>query len=110
MSLDEILAFNQAQGDPIEGFIELDEALVGLPKEGELWAEIVTPRGVIDCKLFEGLTPLTVANFVALARGLQPWYDRDLDQWVEGEPYYDGTTFHRVIPGFMIQGGDPTAT
>ncbi|NVB41636.1 peptidylprolyl isomerase [Pseudenhygromyxa sp. WMMC2535] len=110
MSLDEILAFNQAQGDPVDGFFELEDALAGIEGSGELWAEIVTPRGVIDCKLFEALTPSTVANFVGLARGLRPWYDSDLDQWIEGEPYYDGTTFHRVIPGFMIQGGDPTGT
>lgn len=112
MSLDEIRAYNEAQGDPVEGFVELDVALAGIPgpADGELWAEIVTNRGVIDCRLFERLTPVTVANFVALSRGLRPWYDRDADAWVDGEPYYDGSTFHRVIPGFMIQGGDPTAT
>ncbi|MFO7561298.1 MAG: peptidylprolyl isomerase [Enhygromyxa sp.] len=110
MSLDEILEFNAAQGDPVEGFFTLDQALAGLPGEGELWVEFVTARGVIDCRLYEQLTPYTVANFVGLARGLRPWYDRDDDDWLEGVPYYDNTTFHRVIPGFMIQGGDPTAT
>lgn len=110
MTLDEIAEFNAAQGDPVKGFFGLDQALAGIPGEGELWVEFVTARGVIDCRLFEQLTPSTVANFVGLARGLRPWYDRDLDEWVTGEPYYDGTTFHRVIPGFMIQGGDPTAT
>lgn len=109
MTLDEIVEFNAAQGDPVRGFFTLDEALADLPGEGELWVEFVTPRGVIDCLLHEQLTPYTVANFVGLARGLRPWYDRDLDEWVEA-PYYDGTTFHRVIPGFMIQGGDPTGT
>jgi peptidyl-prolyl cis-trans isomerase A (cyclophilin A) len=109
MTLDEILEFNQAQGDPLEGFFTLVQALDGLPGEGELWVEFVTARGVIDCRLHEQLTPYTVANFVGLARGLRPWYDRDLDEWIT-TPYYDGTTFHRVIPGFMIQGGDPTAT
>jgi peptidyl-prolyl cis-trans isomerase A (cyclophilin A) len=110
MSISELVEFNAAQGDPVEGFFELDEALAGIPGEGELWVEFVTRRGVMDCRLYEQLTPLTVANFVGLARGLRPWYDRDLDEWVTGEPYYDDTTFHRVIPGFMIQGGDPTAT
>lgn len=109
MSLDEIVAFNQAQGDPVEGFFTLEQALAELPSEGELWVEFVTARGVIDCLLHEQLTPYTVANFVGLARGLRPWYDRDLDEWIT-QPYYDGTSFHRVIPGFMIQGGDPTAT
>jgi len=46
-----------------------------------------------------------VANFVALARGLRPWRDRS-GQWVK-KPLYDGTVFHRLIPNFMIQGGDP---
>ncbi len=110
MSLADIVEFNKAQGDPVDGFFTLDEALAGIPGQGELWVEFVTSRGVIDCRLHESLTPYTVANFVGLARGLRPWYDRDLDEWVTGRPYYDGTTFHRVIPGFMIQGGDPTAT
>jgi peptidyl-prolyl cis-trans isomerase A (cyclophilin A) len=110
MTLEEIEAFNHAQGDPVEGLFTLDEALAGLEGEGDLWVEFVTPRGVIDCELYEQLTPVTVANFVGLARGLRPWFDRDADEWIEGQPYYDGTTFHRVIPGFMIQGGDPTGT
>ncbi len=112
MSLAEILEFNRAQGDPVAEFFALEQALAGLPgpEAGELWVEFVTARGVIDCKLHEQLTPYTVANFVGLARGLRPWYDRDLDEWVTGVPYYDDTTFHRVIPGFMIQAGDPTAT
>lgn len=110
MTLEQLQAFNAAQGDPVEGLFELDEALDGLPTEGELWVEFVTPRGVIDCRLFDDLTPVTVANFVGLARGLRPWYDRDTDTWVTDQPYYDGTTIHRVIPGFMIQAGDPTGT
>jgi len=110
MDMGEIAEFNAAQGDPIEGFFTLDEALAGIPGEGDLWVEFVTTRGVIDCRLFEQLTPTTVANFVGLARGQRAWYDRDLDEWVTGVPYYDGSTFHRVIPGFMVQAGDPTAT
>jgi peptidyl-prolyl cis-trans isomerase A (cyclophilin A) len=109
MSLAEIEAFNAAQGDPISGFFTLDEALEGVTGQGKLWAEFVTDRGVIPCELHEQLTPVTVANFVGLARGVRPWYDRDLDEWIT-KPYYDDTTFHRVIPDFMIQGGDPTGT
>ena len=110
MDLDDILAFNAAQGDPVEGLFEIEAALEGLPEEGELWVEIVTARGIIDCLLYEDLTPVTVANFVGLARGRRPWYERDSDEWIEGQPYYDGTVFHRVIPGFMVQGGDPSGT
>jgi peptidyl-prolyl cis-trans isomerase A (cyclophilin A) len=109
MSLAEIEAFNAAQGDPINGFFTLDEALEGVTGNGKLWAEFVTDRGVIPCELHEQLTPVTVANFVGLARGVRPWYDRDLDEWVS-KPYYDESTFHRVIPGFMVQAGDPTGS
>jgi len=109
MSLAEIEAFNAAQGDPISGFFTIEEAVDGVPGAGKLWVEFVTDRGVIPCELTEQLTPVTVANFVGLARGLRPWYDRDRDEWVTS-PYYDGTTFHRVIPGFMVQAGDPTGS
>lgn len=112
MTLAEIVAFNAAQGDPIDGIFELEDALDGLPgpEAGALWVELVTSRGVIDCVLYEDLAPTTVANFVGLARGLRPWFDREREEWISGEPYYDGTIFHRVIPSFIIQGGDPTGT
>jgi outer membrane protein OmpA-like peptidoglycan-associated protein/cyclophilin family peptidyl-prolyl cis-trans isomerase len=51
--------------------------------------------------------PITVANFVGLARGTRPWKDPKTGKWVEKKPFYDGLIFHRVIPGFMVQGGDP---
>jgi cyclophilin family peptidyl-prolyl cis-trans isomerase len=57
-------------------------------------AHVVTERGAFDVELFAADAPLTVENFVNLARS----------------GFYDGTTFHRVIPGFMAQGGDPTGT
>ncbi|MGB3870631.1 MAG: peptidylprolyl isomerase [Flavobacteriales bacterium] len=70
-----------------------------------LFAIITTRLGTITCKLdYEG-SPLTVANFVALAEGKQHNTAKP-----DGTPFYDGTIFHRVIPGFMIQGGDPTGT
>jgi cyclophilin family peptidyl-prolyl cis-trans isomerase len=71
-----------------------------------------TSMGTIECKLFEDKAPLTVANFVGLARGIRPFLDpkeRGATEWKKA-PYYDGTIFHRVIEGFMIQGGDPTGT
>jgi len=52
---------------------------------------------------------MTVANFVGLARGLHAFKDSESGK-VEKRPFFDGTVFHRVIPGFMVQGGDPTAT
>lgn len=70
-----------------------------------LYAVITTRLGVITCKLDYQDAPLTVANFVALAEGKQHNSAK-----ADGTPYYDGTIFHRVIPGFMIQGGDPMGT
>lgn len=66
-----------------------------------------TSMGRITCKLFEKEAPETVANFVGLAQGTKGWTDPATHRKMQGKPLYDGTTFHRVIPGFMIQGGDP---
>jgi peptidyl-prolyl cis-trans isomerase A (cyclophilin A) len=76
---------------------------------GPLTATLETAQGTLHCELFEKAAPMTVANFVGLARGLHPFID-PVSGKVEKRPYYDGTFFHRVIPGFMAQGGDPTAT
>ncbi len=73
--------------------------------ENGIYAQITTSKGVILLKLTYDKTPATVANFVALAEGNQP-----NQQKPEGVPYYDGLTFHRVIPDFMIQGGCPLGT
>lgn len=73
--------------------------------ENGIYAKITTSKGVILLKLTYDKTPATVANFVALAEGNQP-----NQQKPEGVPYYDGLTFHRVIPDFMIQGGCPLGT
>ena len=62
--------------------------------------------GRLTCKLFQKESPLAVANFVGLATGTKDWTDPNTEQKVHGKKYYDGTTFHRVIPNFMIQGGD----
>lgn len=67
-----------------------------------LYAEMHTNKGDIILFLEHEKTPLTVANFVGLAEGKLP--NRAV---AVGTPYYDGLTFHRVIPDFMIQGGDP---
>jgi peptidyl-prolyl cis-trans isomerase A (cyclophilin A) len=72
-------------------------------------ATFVTSMGSFTVSLMPGHAPKTVANFVELAKGARPWtHPRDRDE--RSEPLYDGTIFHRVIPNFMIQGGDPLGT
>jgi peptidyl-prolyl cis-trans isomerase A (cyclophilin A) len=97
-----------ASGDPLGGKFSLDDAVKGLTGKGSLVAEIETALGKLECKLLDDKAPITVANFVGLARGLRPFKDPS-GQWVK-KAAYDGTTFHRVIKGFMVQGGDPAGT
>jgi peptidylprolyl isomerase/peptidyl-prolyl cis-trans isomerase A (cyclophilin A) len=73
---------------------------------GDQYAVFVTSRGKIGVKLLPGEAPNAVKNFVELAKGQKPWQDPKTRQPTQA-PLYDGTLFHRVIPGFMIQGGDP---
>ena len=70
------------------------------------YAKFVTTEGNFTVRLFEQEAPRTVENFVGLAEGSKEWSDPRTNQKVQ-KPYYDGTIFHRVIDGFMIQGGDP---
>jgi peptidyl-prolyl cis-trans isomerase A (cyclophilin A) len=95
--------------DPEKGDFTLDEATKGLkgPKDGALTAKIETTMGTFTCELYEKKSPVTVANFVGLARGVRPWCDEASKKWETKKPFYDGLIFHRVIPSFMIQGGDP---
>jgi peptidyl-prolyl cis-trans isomerase A (cyclophilin A) len=65
-----------------------------------------TSEGEITIELFPNQAPKTVANFVELATGAKEWVDPNVGEKVK-KNLYDGTIFHRVIPGFMIQGGDP---
>ena len=65
-----------------------------------------TSMGRMTCQLFSKEAPNTVASFVGLATGTKTWTDPATTKKVTGQPFYDGTTFHRVIPNFMIQGGD----
>ncbi len=69
-----------------------------------------TSKGRITCQFFQKQAPQTVANFIALAQGTRDWTDPATKRVVHHKPLYNGTIFHRVIPGFMIQGGDPTGT
>ncbi|MGH9378479.1 MAG: peptidylprolyl isomerase [Terriglobia bacterium] len=70
-----------------------------------LYAVFETTLGRIVCRLFDEKAPVTVQNFIDLARGTKKWHNAAEKEW-EQRPYYNGLTFHRVIPKFMIQGGD----
>ena len=69
-----------------------------------------TSMGRITCQFFQKQAPMAVANFIGLAQGTKTYTDPVTSKKVHGKPFYDGTTFHRVIPEFMIQGGDRTGT
>jgi peptidyl-prolyl cis-trans isomerase A (cyclophilin A) len=72
----------------------------------EVYARFVTSEGPFTVRLFDQEAPKTVANFVELAEGTKEWTDPRTNKKVT-QPYYDGIIFHRIIDGFMIQGGDP---
>jgi peptidyl-prolyl cis-trans isomerase A (cyclophilin A) len=74
-----------------------------------VYAIFETDQGRIVCELYEKEAPITVKNFVELAEGTKEYTDPRDGAKKKGR-YYDGTVFHRVIPDFMIQGGDPTGT
>src|SRR5215831_7394361 len=71
-----------------------------------LYATFTTSEGTFKARLFDAEAPTTVTNFVGLAEGAKEWTDPRTGKRVKA-PYYNGTIFHRVIDGFMIQGGDP---
>src|SRR5450759_3633303 len=70
-----------------------------------LYAHFITSEGNFTARLFDAEVPNTVANFVGLAEGTKEWTDPRTNRKVT-QPYYNGTVFHRIIAGFMIQGGD----
>jgi peptidyl-prolyl cis-trans isomerase A (cyclophilin A) len=73
-------------------------------------AIIETTAGKLTCTLFPDVAPLGVANFIGLAQGTKDWTNPISHAKKHGVPLYDGTIFHRVIPDFMIQGGDPAGS
>jgi peptidyl-prolyl cis-trans isomerase A (cyclophilin A) len=79
------------------------------PRDPGLYAIMTTSMGTMVIKLYEKEAPITVKNFVDLALGRKAWKDPNTGQMVR-KPLFNGLMFHRVIPGFMIQGGDPTGT
>jgi len=80
-----------------------------MAKEAGLYATFETDEGNIVCRLFEKEAPKTVQNFVELAEGKREW-THPVTRSKSKDRLYDGTIFHRVIPNFMIQGGDPAGT
>jgi peptidyl-prolyl cis-trans isomerase A (cyclophilin A) len=94
------------KGDQVPHEISIEEATAGLDGDGPLMVRIETNHGTMVAELFEEEAPRTVANFVGLARGVRKFRDPRTKEWVT-RPFYDGLTFHRVMPNFMIQGGDP---
>jgi peptidyl-prolyl cis-trans isomerase A (cyclophilin A) len=93
--------------DPMDGHFTIAQAAAGLPEKGPFVATIKTSKGDLKCRLFDDKAPVAVANFVGLARGTRPFKEKS--QWVK-RAAYDGTSFHRIIKGFMVQGGDPAGT
>lgn len=105
---------NAVPADPAGAHLTLAQATAGLKGTGAIVAtiEIAAPGKPVQslhCELYADKAPLTVANFVGLARGLRLWKDPKLGQWVK-RPLYDGNLLHRVIPELLIQGGDPSCT
>ncbi|HZJ66699.1 MAG TPA: peptidylprolyl isomerase [Kofleriaceae bacterium] len=81
-----------------------------LKGKGSLVATIATSQGTLHCELLDDKAPIAVANFIGLATGQKPWTDPQTKKTMRNKPFYDGLLFHRVIPRFMIQGGDPLAS
>ncbi|MET0406166.1 MAG: peptidylprolyl isomerase [Cystobacter sp.] len=81
----------------------MDEARAG----NELYATFDTTEGEIVVKLLSKEAPATVESFVGLATGEKEWTHPGTNERKTGTPYYDGTLFHRCLPRFMVQGGDP---
>ena len=74
-----------------------------------MYGTLVTSMGSLKFVLYEKIAPQTVRAFVELSLGRKQWFDESVNQMVK-RPLYPGVTFHRVIPGFMIQAGDPTGS
>src|SRR2546429_5796036 len=87
----------------------LAAAQEGKKAGGKVLAHFATSEGPFTVELFEKDAPKTVANFVGLADGTKEWTDPKTGAKMK-KPFYDGLIFHRVIPEFMIQGGDPLGT
>jgi peptidyl-prolyl cis-trans isomerase A (cyclophilin A) len=101
---------------PVRKPIKLEQLAAGKEKKTETQTKkenkmdtaiLKTTLGTIKLKLFKDRSPKTVENFVGLATGSKEWTDPKTGEKMKGKSLYAGTIFHRVIPNFMIQGGDP---
>jgi peptidyl-prolyl cis-trans isomerase A (cyclophilin A) len=87
-------------------FLGLSFNIQAVPTTNGLYAAVATTKGTFYCYLRYDLTPRTVANFVGLVTGTKDWLDYSKGTVVK-QPFYPGLTFHRVVKGFVIQGGSP---
>ena len=86
------------------------DTAAGRPRDPGLYMTFDTDKGAITCKLYESEAPETVRKIVGLALGKVSYVDPTTQKPVRGKRFYDGLIFHRVMPNFMIQGGDPLGT
>jgi peptidyl-prolyl cis-trans isomerase A (cyclophilin A) len=86
-----------------------NHSLAGAASDSPI-AIIHTTAGDMHCTLFPKVAPVGVANFIGLSQGTKAWVDSVARKWKFHVPLYDGTIFHRVVPGLMIEGGDPLGT
>jgi peptidyl-prolyl cis-trans isomerase A (cyclophilin A) len=101
-------AFAQTSSQPAKAAPKAPAAPAALPANPT--AVIDTSMGRLTCQLFPKQAPQAVAYFIGLSKGTKDWIDPRTGMKQHLKPFYNGTIFHRVIPGFMIQGGDPTGT
>ncbi len=101
-----LLSVVVASSVPFSSFAEPKKETLTMPKEKPMYASFETSLGNFTIQLFPQDAPKTVENFVGLATGTKEFVDPKTGQKTK-RPLYDGLVFHRVIPDFMIQGGDP---
>jgi peptidyl-prolyl cis-trans isomerase A (cyclophilin A) len=101
----------QATTEPADDLPDAPQATVAAhTRPNGPTAIIDTSMGRITCQFYQKQAPNAVANFIGLAEGTKDWTDPTTKKVQHKKPFYNGTVFHRVIPEFMIQGGDPTGT